>query len=57
MVVQVIPSGNNIFDDVLCLWFESYFILLHYLPIKKKNQQKKKKFMIIVGLAPYYEEN
>lgn len=43
MVVQVIPSGNNILDDVLCLWFESYFILLHYLPIKKKNQQKKKK--------------
>jgi len=56
MVVEVIPSGNNIFDDVLCLWFESYFILLHYLPIKKKNEQKKK-FMIIVGLAPYYEEN
>ena len=43
MVAQVIPSDHNIFDGVLCLWFESYFILLQYLPIKKKNQKKKKK--------------
>lgn len=56
MVAQVIPSDHNIFYGVLCLWL-SYFILLQYLPIKKNEPKKKKKIMIIVGLAPYYEEN
>lgn len=42
MVAQVIPSDHNIFYGVLCLWFESYFILLQYLPIKKNEPKKKK---------------
>ena len=44
MVAQVIPSDHNIFYGVLCLWFESYFILLQYLPIKKNEPKKKKNY-------------